>query len=207
MGDIGEHFPDTDERWRDADSIELLRGRGRAVDRARASSRSTSTAPCHGGAPSWRPTASAIRERLAGALGLERGRVNVKATTGEGIGFVGARRGRRGAGRRQPSQRPACAERARCARSCSTTPAAASCGRCGPREQGTGRDLRLRADRLQPHPHRQRPPVRRLQPAARFLAHEGYDVTPGDQHHRRQRQDLRRRRAAGTPERRARRAR
>ena len=69
---------------------------------------------------------------------------------------------------------------------------AASCGRSSPARRG--RDLRLRADRLQPHPHRQRAALRRLLAAARAsCAREGYEVAAGHQRHRHQRQDLRRR--------------
>jgi 2-C-methyl-D-erythritol 2,4-cyclodiphosphate synthase len=88
MGDIGEHFPDTDERWRDADSIELLRAvvamlgeRGREIVNV------DCTVVME--APKLSPHRGAIRERLAEALGVAVARVNVKATTGEGIGFVG----------------------------------------------------------------------------------------------------------------------
>ena len=88
LGDIGEHFPDTDERWRDADSIGLLG----AVLQMLASARLTvvnvdCTVVIE--APKLAPHRQAIRERLAAALGLEAARVNVKASTGERIGFVG----------------------------------------------------------------------------------------------------------------------
>ncbi|MBA3263247.1 MAG: 2-C-methyl-D-erythritol 2,4-cyclodiphosphate synthase [Thermoleophilaceae bacterium] len=85
LGDIGQHFPDTDERWRGADSIELLRevrdllpGPVAHVD---------ATVMCE--VPKLAPHRDAMRARLAQALGLEPGAVNVKFTTGEGIGFVG----------------------------------------------------------------------------------------------------------------------
>jgi 2-C-methyl-D-erythritol 2,4-cyclodiphosphate synthase len=88
LGDIGEHFPDTDERWRDADSIALLEsvvetldGRGLAVVNV------DCTLVMQ--VPRLAPHKQAIRERLAGALGVGVELVNVKATTGEGIGFVG----------------------------------------------------------------------------------------------------------------------
>ena len=45
LGDIGEHFPDTDERWRDADSLELLRDVVGRLRRSRPGGRSTSTSP------------------------------------------------------------------------------------------------------------------------------------------------------------------
>jgi 2-C-methyl-D-erythritol 2,4-cyclodiphosphate synthase len=85
LGDIGQHFPDDDERWRDADSIELL-GAVRAMLPAPPSN-VDATVICE--APRLAPHRDAMRERLAGALGVEVSAVNVKFTTGEGIGFVG----------------------------------------------------------------------------------------------------------------------
>ena len=88
LGDIGQHFPDTEERWRDADSmallahvLDLLGERGmtpRNVDCTIVLER-----------PRVGPHRAAIRESLARALALPAERVNVKATTGEGMGFVG----------------------------------------------------------------------------------------------------------------------
>jgi 2-C-methyl-D-erythritol 2,4-cyclodiphosphate synthase len=88
LGDIGEHFPDTDERYRDADSIELLqtvlpRITAQGLELVNVDVTVVMERPKLG------PHREAIRERLAGALGIAPGRVNVKATTGEGIGFVG----------------------------------------------------------------------------------------------------------------------
>jgi 2-C-methyl-D-erythritol 2,4-cyclodiphosphate synthase len=88
LGDIGEHFPDSDERYRDADSIELL---GAVVallgERALAVENLDCTLVME--RPKLAPHKQAIRSRLADALGLAIERVNVKATSGEGIGFVG----------------------------------------------------------------------------------------------------------------------
>jgi 2-C-methyl-D-erythritol 2,4-cyclodiphosphate synthase len=88
LGDIGQHFPDTDERFKDVDSLELLRTivvflgeRGFAIGNVDA------TVVLE--RPKLAPYRDAIRDALAGALGLPAGAVNVKATTGEGIGFVG----------------------------------------------------------------------------------------------------------------------
>jgi 2-C-methyl-D-erythritol 2,4-cyclodiphosphate synthase len=88
LGDIGMHFPDTDERYRDADSIELLRaavslvaGRGFAVVNVDA------TVIIE--APKLAPHAEEMRARLAEALDVDVGCVSVKATRGEGMGFVG----------------------------------------------------------------------------------------------------------------------
>jgi 2-C-methyl-D-erythritol 2,4-cyclodiphosphate synthase len=88
LGDIGEHFPDTDERWRDADSVELLRA---VVKLVCAQGLAIVNVDCTVvmQEPKLAPHRQAIRERLARALGLDAGRVNVKASTGEGIGFVG----------------------------------------------------------------------------------------------------------------------
>jgi 2-C-methyl-D-erythritol 2,4-cyclodiphosphate synthase len=88
LGDIGEHFPDTDERFRDADSIELLqtvvvRVTTQGLELVNVDATVVMERPKLG------PHREAIRERLAGALGLSAARVNVKATTGEGIGFAG----------------------------------------------------------------------------------------------------------------------
>jgi 2-C-methyl-D-erythritol 2,4-cyclodiphosphate synthase len=88
MGDIGELFPDTDERWHDADSIALLRHVAGLV-------RDTGLRVVNVDAtivlerPKVSPHKPAMRARLAEALGLDERRVNVKATTGEGLGFVG----------------------------------------------------------------------------------------------------------------------
>jgi 2-C-methyl-D-erythritol 2,4-cyclodiphosphate synthase len=88
LGDIGEHFPDTDERWRDADSIALLEA---VVEMVRAERLEIVNVDCTVimEAPKLAPHRQAIRERLAAVLGLETRRVNVKASTGERMGFVG----------------------------------------------------------------------------------------------------------------------
>jgi len=88
LGDIGEHFPDSEERYRDADSIELLETvRTRVMAQGLELVNVDSTVVME--RPKLGSHREAIRERLAVALGLAPGRVNVKATTGEGIGFVG----------------------------------------------------------------------------------------------------------------------
>jgi 2-C-methyl-D-erythritol 2,4-cyclodiphosphate synthase len=88
LGDIGEHFPDTDERFSDADSMQLL---GTVVTRLRAAGLRVVNVDCTVmiEQPKLAAHRQAIRERLASALALQAERVNVKATTGEGMGFVG----------------------------------------------------------------------------------------------------------------------
>jgi 2-C-methyl-D-erythritol 2,4-cyclodiphosphate synthase len=88
LGDIGEHFPDTDPRYEGADSIELLTATVALLA-------SGGFAPANVDVtvvierPKLAPHKEAIRARLATALGLAASAVSVKATTGEGMGFVG----------------------------------------------------------------------------------------------------------------------
>ena len=86
LGDIGDHFPDTDERYEGADSLWLLRDVV-ALLGAREVLHVDTTLMME--RPKIGPHKTAIREALADALGVSPDRVNVKATTGEGIGFVG----------------------------------------------------------------------------------------------------------------------
>ena len=92
LGDIGQHFPDTDERYRDADSIALLRAvvamlAERGLDVAHVDTTVVMERPKLAG------HRDAIRACLAAALGVDARHVNVKATTGEGMGFVGREEG------------------------------------------------------------------------------------------------------------------
>jgi 2-C-methyl-D-erythritol 2,4-cyclodiphosphate synthase len=92
LGDIGQYFPDTDERWRDADSIELLAAvRAMLGDTGLEIVNVDATVVME--QPKLAPYRQAIRERLADTLALAPMRVNVKASTGEGIGFVGREEG------------------------------------------------------------------------------------------------------------------
>jgi 2-C-methyl-D-erythritol 2,4-cyclodiphosphate synthase len=88
MGDIGHHFPDTDERYRGADSLALLAEAARRVRAANwhiANIDSTIVAQ----APKMAPHISAIRQRLSTALALPVDQVSVKAKTAEKMGPVG----------------------------------------------------------------------------------------------------------------------
>jgi 2-C-methyl-D-erythritol 4-phosphate cytidylyltransferase/2-C-methyl-D-erythritol 2,4-cyclodiphosphate synthase len=88
LGDIGQHFPPSDERFRDADSQRLLREAVRLV-------REAGWAPGNVDAtllaetPRVAPHAPLMRERIAACLGLLPGAVSVKATTNEGMGSIG----------------------------------------------------------------------------------------------------------------------
>jgi 2-C-methyl-D-erythritol 2,4-cyclodiphosphate synthase len=88
LGDIGEHFPDTDERWLDANSLELLRAVVQKLAEAGYKPANIdATLACE--QPKLSPFRDEMRTRLAEAAGLETAAVNVKFTTGEQMGFVG----------------------------------------------------------------------------------------------------------------------
>jgi 2-C-methyl-D-erythritol 2,4-cyclodiphosphate synthase len=88
LGDIGLHFPDSDERWRDADSIELLR---EVVAKLAAAGWTVgnvdATVICE--APKLGGYRDRMRDTLAAAIGVEPGAVNVKFTTNERMGPIG----------------------------------------------------------------------------------------------------------------------
>ena len=88
LGDIGRHFPDTDARWKGADSRLLLKEVGRllAAKKLRPSQVDVSVIA---EAPKLAPHVSAMCANLADDLGILPDRVNVKATTHEGLGAIG----------------------------------------------------------------------------------------------------------------------
>ena len=88
LGDLGAQFPDTDERWRDADSIALLREVSDLLgDHGCTVLHLDSTVICE--APKLSPYRDAMRARLAGAIGIPALEVSVKFSTNEGMGFLG----------------------------------------------------------------------------------------------------------------------
>ena len=84
MGDIGQHFPDTDPAWKDADSMALLRD---VVARVRAAGHVLEHVDAT--VMMERPRLAPHREAIHASLVAVLGSVNIKATTGEGMGFVG----------------------------------------------------------------------------------------------------------------------
>lgn len=92
LGDIGALFPSDDERYRGADSLVLLAEAYRQVGVA---GYELVNADCIliGEEPRVAPYRAAMRDRLTDALGVERERVNVRATTTDTLGFTGRREG------------------------------------------------------------------------------------------------------------------
>jgi 2-C-methyl-D-erythritol 2,4-cyclodiphosphate synthase len=88
LGDIGQHYPDSDKRWRDADSVALLEEVAGFLEQHGWSVRHMdATVICE--EPKLGAHRDAMRARLAEAVGLPPLEVNVKFTTSEGMGFVG----------------------------------------------------------------------------------------------------------------------
>ena len=88
LGDIGKHFPDTDPRYKGADSLKLLQIVGEKVAEAgyRVSNIDVTMIAQR---PKLRPHIAQMEQNIALALNLETARVNVKATTEERLGFTG----------------------------------------------------------------------------------------------------------------------
>ena len=87
-GDVGSHFPPSDDSWKGADSIDLLRravavldGLGRRVVNVDV------TVVCE--SPKIGPHATSMCRRLSGAMGVEPDRVSVKGKSNEGMGWIG----------------------------------------------------------------------------------------------------------------------
>jgi len=92
LGDIGQHFPDDDPVYAGADSLELLRrAAALAADAGFDVANVDATVVLE--QPRLAEHRDAMRANLAGALGIDVERVNVKATRGEGLGFVGRQEG------------------------------------------------------------------------------------------------------------------
>ena len=92
MGDIGTHFPPHEARWKDADSMELLRRTVELVEEAGLQSGNVDvTVICE--RPRLSPHKDAMRESLASGLGLSVDRVSVKGKTNEGMGWTGSGEG------------------------------------------------------------------------------------------------------------------
>ncbi len=92
LGDIGKHFPDTDPKYKGADSIMLLKEVADLVDKEHYVIENID-ATIIAQAPKMRPFIDEMRINIAQALRISLSQVNVKATTEEGLGFTGSGEG------------------------------------------------------------------------------------------------------------------
>ena len=92
LGDIGKHFPDTDPKYKGADSIALLKEVGTLLDKNHFVIENID-ATIIAQAPKMRPHIDEMRINIAQALRIEMSQVSVKATTEEGLGFTGSGEG------------------------------------------------------------------------------------------------------------------
>ena len=92
LGDIGKHFPDTDERYKGISSMELLGYVGKLLDEHLYVIENID-ATIIAQRPKMAPHIHKMRENIAELLGIEVDQVNVKATTEEGLGFTGTGEG------------------------------------------------------------------------------------------------------------------
>lgn len=92
LGDIGKHFPPSDETWRGADSRRFVRAvASMLAERGYALGNADITVICE--APKVGPHAQAMREVIAADLGVDIDAISIKATTTETLGFTGRREG------------------------------------------------------------------------------------------------------------------
>ena len=94
LGDIGKHFPDTDEKYKGASSVELLKATKNIILESNKNlniNNIDATIICQ--APKLRPYIDDMRKNIAKALNIDVDRVSVKATTEEGLGFTGSGEG------------------------------------------------------------------------------------------------------------------
>ncbi|MCI9429732.1 MAG: 2-C-methyl-D-erythritol 2,4-cyclodiphosphate synthase [Lachnospiraceae bacterium] len=88
LGDIGKHFPDTDDAYKGISSLSLLKKTGELLEENCLFIENID-ATIIAQAPKMRPHIDAMRENVAKTLGIEVSQVNIKATTEEGLGFTG----------------------------------------------------------------------------------------------------------------------
>lgn len=92
LGDIGKHFPDTDPQYKGISSVELLKHVAKLLDENNYVIENID-ATVIAQRPKLRPYMEEMTKNIAGALGLEENRLNLKATTEEGLGFTGTGEG------------------------------------------------------------------------------------------------------------------
>jgi 2-C-methyl-D-erythritol 2,4-cyclodiphosphate synthase len=91
-GDIGMHFPDTDSKWKDADSLMML---GKVVELLKKAGATTVNvdATIMAQVPRLSPYMKQMQANIARRIGIDRDRVSIKATTTEGMGAIGRKEG------------------------------------------------------------------------------------------------------------------
>lgn len=92
LGDIGTHFPDTDEKYKDADSLELLRHVCTLIAE-KGYSVSNIDATVIAQAPKLKPFIPQMRKNIADTMQIDIDQINIKATTEEKLGFTGRKEG------------------------------------------------------------------------------------------------------------------
>lgn len=92
LGDIGKHFPDTDENYKGADSMKLLEEVGRMIDKQNMLIGNID-ATIIAQKPKMASYIETMRSNVATRLGIDISQVNIKATTEEGLGFTGEGKG------------------------------------------------------------------------------------------------------------------
>lgn len=92
LGDIGKHFPDTDEKYKGISSIELLKEVGKLLE-ANGYLINNIDSTIIAQKPKMSPYIQNMRENISSALNININQINVKATTEEGLGFTGAGEG------------------------------------------------------------------------------------------------------------------
>ena len=92
LGDIGTHFPDNDNKYKDISSMKLLKETGRLLEEKLYVIENID-ATIIAQRPKMLPHIQKMRENIAGVLGIQLNQINVKATTEEGLGFTGSGEG------------------------------------------------------------------------------------------------------------------
>lgn len=92
LGDIGKHFPDTDETYKGISSLELLKEVKNLIDQENYYIENVD-ATIIAQKPKMRPYIEEMEQNIANVLGITKNQVNIKATTEEGLGFTGVEKG------------------------------------------------------------------------------------------------------------------
>lgn len=92
LGDIGKHFPDTDNTYKDISSLTLLKATGDLIAKSGYSIVNIDSTVL-AQSPKLKTYIDNMRKNIADALGIDKGFVSVKATTEEGLGFTGEKQG------------------------------------------------------------------------------------------------------------------